>query len=264
MGNRVFLELRGSNLPYLAEEDEEALARLSSNNGLPLFWMALLQPGDLAGNWEGEMRAALADGDGETPIEPVCLSWTAARRNLGLTLGRAPARTPALAPLLQDWAAGLDTLASRGPAQEVQLDLEENANFYGGADEFLGELRRAVAVWHGGEPMDLPPIGDAAQDLTGYDDRTDLPFPRTMPEWQPGRAAFAVAAPTAADTAGEWLMVALGVTLVGASMLLGPALFGGAGGTVGLVPGFAAFGILVWRWIRWLDRRQGRRSRPPT
>ena len=45
MGNRVYLELRGSNLPILTEEDEEDVVSLECNNGLPLFWLALA-PGE--------------------------------------------------------------------------------------------------------------------------------------------------------------------------------------------------------------------------
>ena len=187
MGGSVHLQLRGSDLPHLAEEDEEAVAELTSKNGLPLFWMALLQADDLDGDWEAGTRAALADEDGETPIEPVRLAWTDARRNLSAAVDRAGTRLPGLAPMLREWAAGLDDLARRGPAQEARLDLAEFSNFYEDADAFLAELRRAAAAWHGDGPPDLPDASDAGRDLTGFDSRTGLPFPRAMPEWQPGR-----------------------------------------------------------------------------
>ena len=181
MGNRVILELRGSDLPFLAEEDEEAVARLSSNNGLPLFWLALLQDGDVEGAWASEVEAAYADPEGES-IQPIRLSWSQARANLMAALVAAEMRAPLLAPTLGEWAAALEALAGDGPTQEVRLDVAEFAGFYDDADGFLSELRRAVRVCHRSEPPNLPvPTDDVARDLTGYDNRTDLPFPRSMP-----------------------------------------------------------------------------------
>ena len=91
MGNRVHLRLRGPTLPRLAEVGEE-IAELAGSNGLPLFWMALLQADDLGGTWEAEMRAALADENDETPTEPVGLAWADARRNLAAAVDRAGMR----------------------------------------------------------------------------------------------------------------------------------------------------------------------------
>lgn len=55
MGNRVYLELRGSDLPILTEEDEEAVACLTANNSLPLFWLALVREEDVGAAWEEEV-----------------------------------------------------------------------------------------------------------------------------------------------------------------------------------------------------------------
>ena len=52
MGNRVYLELRGSDLPILTEKDEEAVACLAANNSLPLFWLALVREEDMGAAWE--------------------------------------------------------------------------------------------------------------------------------------------------------------------------------------------------------------------
>ena len=61
MGNRVYLELRGSNLPTLVEEDEAAAASLAANNSLPLFWLALLQKENLDITWKNGVRDAFVE-----------------------------------------------------------------------------------------------------------------------------------------------------------------------------------------------------------
>ena len=81
MGNRVYLELRGSDLPYLTEEDEEAVVGLMANNGMPLFWFALLQEEHIGGIWEQEFRTTFAEPE-EHAAEPIRLGWREARANL--------------------------------------------------------------------------------------------------------------------------------------------------------------------------------------
>ena len=137
----------------------------------------------------------------------------------------------------------------------MRFYLSEHSNFCADADGFLQVLHRAVAVWHGTGPLDLPPIGDPGQDLTGFDGSTDLSFPRAMPEWQPGCRP---AKQSLATQAGEWGMVALSIVIMGVVTALGQALFGQAGGLVGALCGFVAAGAVVWRWARRQERR------PPT
>ncbi|WP_140885114.1 hypothetical protein [Muricoccus nepalensis] len=182
MGNRVCLELRGSNLPILVEEDEKDVAWLTSNNGLPLFWIALLREKDLSGPWEEGIRAAFADPE-KFLVEPLRLDWREARANLASARSRAEARLPELFPLLQAWEAGLLTLADRGPAQELRLDLAEYANFHENADAFLEELRRGVHLWHGGSRFGVPTVTNIGRDLIGFNGLTDESFPATLPAW---------------------------------------------------------------------------------
>ena len=115
MGNRVYLELRGSNLPILAEEDEEDVVSLECNNGLPLFWLALLREKDLGGYWEGEVRALYAEHDDPEDfiLEPIRLAWSEASVNLTSACASAEIRLPELFPLLCAWADALTALSNR-------------------------------------------------------------------------------------------------------------------------------------------------------
>lgn len=251
MGNRVHLELRGSDLPYLAEEDEEAVVGLTANNGLPLFWFALLRKENLGGTWEETFRAALADPE-ECVGEPICLGWREARTNLASACQLAETRLPRLAPALRAWEVGIVTLAGQGPAQEVRLYLAEHANFYDSADAFLDALHRAVQVWHGSGCPEMPPVVDAASDLTGVDQHTDRPFPEALPNWKPGRP---VPRPSVVgrDTAGgiaEWGMVALFSGAVLSAAWLSSAFLGRVGMWVGGGLAFLAGCVVVWRWAK--------------
>ncbi|WP_043839137.1 hypothetical protein [Muricoccus aerilatus] len=251
MGNRVHLELRGSGLPYLTEEDEEAVVGLTANNGLPLFWFALLREEHLGGTWEREFRTAFADPE-EHAVDPIRLGWREARANLTSACRLAEARLPGLAPALRAWEAGIVTLAGRGPSQEVRLYLAEHANFYDSADAFLDALHRAVRIWHGPGRPEMPPVGDASSDLTGVDRQTDRPFPEVLPDWQPGRPVPGLSAGGRNTTGGaaEWGMVALfsGVVL-GAAWLCG-ALLGRGGMWAGGGLAFLAGCVAVWRWAK--------------
>ncbi len=129
MGNRVWPELRGSVLPHLAEGDEEAVARLASNNGQSLFWLALIREANVSGEWARALRAAWADPEGETPFPDLALAWPVAQAKLARAQGRVGRRAPELAALFAAWAAELQALAARGPAQVVTLGLAEHGSF---------------------------------------------------------------------------------------------------------------------------------------
>lgn len=251
MGNRVYLELRGSDLPYLAEEDEEAAVGLTANNGLPLFWFALLREEHLGGTWGEEFRTAFADPE-EYAAEPIRLGWREARANLSSACLLAEARLPGLAPALRAWEAGIVTLAGQGPAQEVRLYLAEHANFYDSADAFLDALHRAVRIWHGPDQPEVPPVGDAASDLTGVGRQTDLPFPEVLPDWQAGRPVpgSSAAGRGAAGGAAEWGMVALFSGAVLGAAWLGVTLLGPTGMWASAGLAFLAGCVLVWRWAK--------------
>jgi len=249
MGNRVHLELRGSDLPYLAEEDEEDVVGLTANDGLPLFWFALLQEEQLGGAWESEFRAAFADPD-ECVAEPIRLGWREAKVNLASARQMAEARLPELAPLLRSWEAGIVALATQGPAQEVRLYLAENSNFYDSADAFLEALRGCVRVWHGPDRPEVPPVGDVASELTGVDRSTDQPFPAVLPDWRSGRPVPGLPAARhhAAGGAVEWGMVALFSGAVLGAAWLGNTLLGPTGMWAGGGFGFLAACAALWRW----------------
>lgn len=262
MGNRVYLELRGSDLPILAEEDEEAVATLAANNSLPLFWLALLQDDNLGPAWEKEVRAAFADPD-ESGMEPICLGWREARANLAVARAAAEVRLPGLFALLQDWEAGLVALSSQGPTQEVRLYLAEHANFYDSADAFIGRLREIVQLWHGSSPPAPSVVENVGADLTGFTWLTDEPFPAALPVWAPGRPVPGSLPPAAGKPApihrvgqaAEWGMVLLfSVTVVG-SALLGARFFGSGGMWTGGVSGFLVAVVVVWLWARWSTSR---------
>jgi hypothetical protein len=263
MGNRVYLELRGSDLPILAEEDEEAVATLAANNSLPLFWLALLQQKHLGPAWESEVRAAFADPD-EGGMEPICLSWREARANLATARAAAEVRLPSLFALLQDWEASLVALSSQGPAQEVRLYLAEHANFYDSADAFIGRLREIVQLWHGSDPPAPPVVENVGADLTGFVWLTDEPFPAAFPTWAAGRpvpgppVSPAAGKPAPARRVGqiaEWGMVLLfSVTVIG-SAVLGARHLGSGGIWIGGVSGFLVAVVVVWFWARWSTSR---------
>jgi hypothetical protein len=265
MGNRVYLELRGSDLPILAEEDEEAVASLAANNSLPLFWLALLQEEHLGPAWESEVRAAFADPE-EGGMEPIRLGWREARANLAAARAAAGLRLPSLFPLLRDWEAGLVALSEQGPAQEVRIYLAEHANFFASADAFIGRLREIVQLWHGSKAPAPPVVENVASELTGFVGLTDQPFPAALPTWEPGRPVPGVqASPVAAagappparrvGPAAEWGMVLLfSVTVVG-SALLGARYLGSGGMWTGGVIGFLVAVMVVWRWARWSTSR---------
>ena len=257
MGNRVYLELRGSNLPILVEKDEEDVARLTSSNSLPLFWLALLREEDLGGSWMDNVRAAFSDPE-EFVVEPLCLHWREARENLASARSRAEARLPELFPLLRVWEAELLALAGQGSAHELRLDFAEYANFHDSADRFLEELHRGVHLWHGAGRSDVPPITDVGCDLTGFAGTTDEPFPATLPAWQPGRpvpgstrdAAGAAGPVRTSGKAAEWGMVLLFVGIILGAALLGGKVLGPAGTSIGGGLGLIVACVMVWRWGR--------------
>ena len=262
MGNRVYLELRGSDLPILVEEDEEAVASLAANNSLPLVWLALLQEKNLGVAWENEVRNAFVEPDG-SGMEPIRLGWREARANLAAARAMAEVRLPHLFRKLRDWEAGLVALSGKGPAQEVRLYLAEHANFYDSADAFIGRLREIVRLWHGEAPPATPLVEDAGSDLTGFVWLTDEPFPAALPTWKPGRpipgtSATSAGMPVPARTLGwvaEWGMVLLfSVTVVG-SALLGARHLGPGGMWTGGLGGFLVSVVVVWLWARWSTSR---------
>jgi hypothetical protein len=262
MGNRVYLELRGSDLPILAEEDEEAVACLAANNSLPLFWLTLIREEHVGAAWEEEVRSAFANPD-EGGLEPIRLSWGEAQSNLAAARAAAEARLPSLFPRLRDWEAGLVTLAGRGPAREVRLCLAEHANFYDDADGFIGRVREVVRLWHGTDQPTLPPVGDDGSDLTGFVWLTDEPFPAVLPTWESGRPvpgwpAGETGSPAQGRAVGqvvEWAMVALFSFIVIGSALLGALYLGSGGMWMGGVGGFLVATAVVWRWARWSTSR---------
>lgn len=262
MGNRVYLELRGSDLPILAEEDEEAVASLAANNSLPLFWLTLLREENLDAAWESGIRDAFAEPDGGG-MEPIRLGWREARANLAAARTRAEVRLPGLFRRLRDWEAGLVALSGQGPAQEVRLYLAEYANFYDGADAFIERLREIVRLWHGADPPAPPSVEDAGSDLTGFVWLTDEPFPVALPTWEPGRPIPGSPAPSddrpatarAAGWAAEWGMVLLFLVIVVGSASLGAKHLGSGGMWTGGVGGFLVSVFVVWRRARWSTSR---------
>ena len=261
MGNRVYLELRGSDLPSLAE-DAEAVAALAANNSLPLFWLALLREEHLGGAWEAEVRAAFLDPDGGS-IEPIRVAWQDARTNLAAACTLAEARLPGIAPRLRAWEAGILALAAGGPTREVRLLLAEHANFHDDADGFLARLREVVRLWHGPRPPGMPPFGDAAADLTGHGWLDDEPFPAVLPAWESGRPVPAsvdgrggmMERTRAPGAVAEWGMVLVFAVIVVGSALAGARSHGPGGMWVGGGLGFLVAVATVWLWARWSTSR---------
>ena len=257
MGNRVYLELRGSNLPILAEEDEEDVISLECNNGLPLFWLALLREKDLGGYWEGEIRALYAEHDDpeDFTLEPIRLAWSEASGNLTAACASAETRLPELFPLLHAWADGLTALSKQGPAEEVRLYLAENTNFHPDPDSFLGEVRAAVRLWHGPDYPSMPHITDAVSQLTGVGWLADAPFPDTPPAWRPGRPLASASDKGAlgrpAGPVAEWVAAVLVAAVVLGAAMLGMTLLGPAGVWVGGLLGLALSVATIWRWAVW-------------
>ena len=255
MGNRVYLELRGSNLPILVEEDEEDFVTLECNNGLPLFWLALLQEKDLNGYWEGEVRALYAEHDDpeDFTLEPIRLGWSEASVNLTSACALAETRLPELFPLLCDWADALTALSKQGPAQEARLYLAENTNFHSDPDSFLGEVRAAVRLWHGPDQPSMPHITDAVGQLTGVGWLADAPFPDTPPSWRPGRpvpgASNREIPKREVGPLAEWVAALLVAGVVLGAAMLGMNLLGPVGVWVGGVLGVAVSSAAVWRWV---------------
>jgi hypothetical protein len=256
MGNLVNLILRGSDLPFLAEEDEESTVWLSATNGLPLFWLSLIGERDLRGEWEREVRACYADpdecGDG---LPAIRVSWTSAQDMLAQAIARADQQVPTLSTLFLEWATALGTVARGGPTQEVQLDLGSYANFFDDVDSFFGELRRGVQIWHGDGVVVLPTVNSVENDLTGMDIQTGVPFPRALPEWRagrlpPGHDAPAQPAPSGWVNLQDWgLALLCAVTVLGAAVL-GDWFYGTVGQSIGFVVGLTLFVGLFWRWVK--------------
>lgn len=262
MGNRVYLELRGFDLPVLAEEDEEAVASLAANNSLPIFWLALLREENLDVAWERGVRDAFAKPD-ENAMEPIRLGWREAKANLAAARALAEVRLPSLFPMLQDWEAGLLALSGQGPAQEVRLYLAEHANFYDGPDAYIERLREIVQMWHGPVPPASPSVENAASDLTGFVWLTDEQFPAALPVWELGRPipgpSVAVAdIPKQARTVGrveECGMVVLFSVLVVGSAQFGARYLGAGGVWTGGIGGLLGAIVVVWLWARWSTRQ---------
>ncbi|RYF05556.1 MAG: hypothetical protein EOO77_28250 [Oxalobacteraceae bacterium] len=257
MGNRVYLELRGSNLPILAEEDEEDVVSLECNNGLPLFWLALLREEDLGGHWEGEVRALYAEHDfsEDVTLEPIRLAWSEASLNLTSACASAETRLPELFPHLRAWADALKALSKQGPAEEVRLYLAENTNLHPDPDSFLGEVRAAVRLWHGPDHPGMPHITDAVSQLTGVGWLADAPFPDTPPAWRSGRplpgASNRNGLGRPAGPVAEWVAAVLVAALILGAAMLGMSLFGPAGAWVGGLLGLALSVGAIWRWAVW-------------
>ncbi|MGI4945536.1 MAG: hypothetical protein ACRYHQ_34055 [Janthinobacterium lividum] len=257
MGNRVYLELRGSDLPILAKEDEEDVVSLECNNGLPLFWLALLREKDLGEYWEGEIRALYAEHDDPEDfiLEPIRLGWSEASANLASACALAEMRLPELSPLLRAWADALTALSKQGPTEEVRLYLAENTNFHPDPNSFLAEVRAAVRLWHGPERPGMPHITDAISQLTGMGWLADAPFPDTPLAWRLGRpvpGASARSAPErSAGPVAEWVAAVLVAAFVLGAAMLGMSLLGPVGVWVGGVLGLALSVAAIWRWAIW-------------
>jgi len=257
MGNRVYLELRGSNLPILTEEDEEDVVSLECNNGLPLFWLALFREKDLEGYWESEVRTLYAEHDGpeDFTLEPLRLGWSEASANLALACTLAETRLPELFSLFRAWTDALTVLSKQGPAEEVRLYLAENTNFHSDPDSFLGEVRAAVQLWHGTEQPGMPHITDAVSQLTGVGWLSDASFPDRPPAWRPGRpvpgASDKVTPARVAGPVAEWVAAVLIAAVVLGAAMLGMSLLGPIGGWVGGVLSLALSIAAVWRWTVW-------------
>ena len=254
MGNCVYLELRGSNLLILTEEDEEDVVSLECNNGLPLFWLALLRERDLDGYWEAEVRALYAEYDDpeEFTLEPIRLGWREASANLASACALAETRLPELFLLFRAWADALTALSKQGPAQEVRLYLAENTNFHPDPDSFLSEVRAAVRLWHGPDRPGMPHITDAVRQLTGVGWLADAPFPDMPPSWRAGRpvpdALDKNAQERAARPVADWGAAVLVAAVILGAAMLGMSLLGPVGVWVGGVLGLAASIAAVWRW----------------
>lgn len=258
MGNRVYLELRGSELTIMPEEDEEDVVALECNNGLPLFWLALLREKNIGGYWTDEIRTMFAD-PGEFTPGPLQLSWREARANLASARERAQVRLPGLRRLFGAWAEALEKLAAQGPTQEVRLYLAEYASCYEDADRFLEALCRSVRIWHGPERPVLPRITDPEAELTGVCWRTGASFPATLPIWRPGRPVpgsrdrnhLEEVPGRASSDLADWVAVlVVAVAILGATML-GASLLGSAGAWMGGALGLAASVVALWKWVRW-------------
>lgn len=203
----------------LPEEDQEAVVRLQANNALPLFWLALAAEADVRGWWEAEVRAALAAPDGDEPLPPLILCWRSAQVQLAAARARAPAMAPELAPALDAWGDALLALARPHAVNRVELDIAEVSNFHGGADGFVAEVLRGVALWHGSSPPALLSLQSPSLELGGFTDAGE-PFPPGTPAWMPGLQGLpSKELPPWWNRA--WVSVPAGAALVGGSLWLG-------------------------------------------
>ncbi len=268
MGNRVFLDIRFTHRTDLIEEDAEDVVRLSSNNGLPLFWLSLLKPDIFAGEWDNAVRQCYVhEADEPDPayfIPDIDLSWDEASRNMQAIAKRIKQDTETWTDVSIDpqtgvattldwrslylrWAAGLNAIAPKLTAKYIVITLNEYAHFYDTADDFIAAVKDAAAFWQG-NLQNLPfHIDDPARDLTGFDDKTDLPFPHqvtitTRPANQPSTPAQ--------SNLQEWLIVGLVLLICGLGWILGRSLLGAVGGWIGLITGLIISVKGVWTWAK--------------